>query len=267
MSGADRRRALRRGLKWSLWVIVPLLATAAAVAGFLWNPGVLFPWKAAYPGFRVYSDAPLPPDIEVVLQDVRRRMAAMEGDSPQTEYKVYLCSKPERYALLARLTRRSSDSLAICLTAPGNIFVSLPRVSLFAERNRGVIRHSRFEGNLAEVIAHEIAHFRSGELLGLRAHLRLPAWKSEGWAEYQANLAAVRADGGYDLARRIDLLFDDSYWRENETARGLYEWQMLVEYLGEVEGLRLEQLADARLRVHEARERMLRWRGAAGQSG
>jgi hypothetical protein len=47
---------------------------------------------------------------------------------------------------------------------------------------------------MAEVIAHEIAHFNSVHALGFRSHLRQPVWKSEGWAEYQANLAPIRAD-------------------------------------------------------------------------
>ena len=62
----------------------------------------------------------------------------------------------------------------------------------------GRLRHTRFEGNLAEVIAHEIAHFNSVRALGYRRHLGQPLWKSEGWAEYQANLAAIRADPDYD---------------------------------------------------------------------
>ena len=40
-------------------------------------------------------------------------------------------------------------------------FVSIDQVRLFAATNRGVLRHTRFEGNLAEVVAHEIADFNS----------------------------------------------------------------------------------------------------------
>ena len=47
---------------------------------------------------------------------------------------------------------------------------------------------------LQGVIAHEIAHFNSVHALGYRAHLAQPVWKSEGWAEYQANVAAIRIE-------------------------------------------------------------------------
>ena len=128
------------------------------------------------------------------------------------------------------------DSLAINLSVAQSMFVSMRRVEEFAVSNRGRLRHTRFEGNLAEVIAHEIAHFNSIRALGYRAHLAQPVWKSEGWAEYQANVAAIRADPAYDLGQRIDVLLDDRAWTAGGVARDLWEWQLLVEYLGEVEG-------------------------------
>ncbi len=67
-------------------------------------------------------------------------------------------------------------------------------------------------------------------------------WKSEGWAEYQANLAAIRDDPTYDLGPRIDQLLDDRAWTAGGVARDLWEWQLLVEYLGGVEDYRLSDL-------------------------
>jgi hypothetical protein len=140
------------------------------------------------------------------------------------------------------------------------MFVSMSRVQEFAVSNQGRLRHTRFEGNPAEVIAHEIAHFNSVEALGYRAHLAQPVWKSEGWAEYQANIAAMRDDSAYDLGERIDLLLDDRHWRAgHDVARDLWEWQLLVEYLGEVEGYRLADLVRDEVTKSAVRQRMLAW--------
>jgi hypothetical protein len=154
----------------------------------------------------------------------------------------------------------NAESLAISLSMPNSMFVSMSRVERFRANNAGALRHSRFEGNLAEVVAHETAHFHSVAALGYRAHLAQPVWKSEGWAEYQANLAAIRADPTYDLAKRIDQLLDDRYWTAAPgPARAQWEWQLLVEYLGGVEDYGLSDLVRDEVTLDSARARMMSW--------
>jgi len=108
--------------------------------------------------------------------------------------------------------------------------------------------------------ATEIAHFGSAHALGLRRHLRQPMWKSEGWAEYQANLAAIRSDPDYDLRRRIDVLQDESYWAgRHGVARSLWESQLLVEFLGEVQKYRLTDLVREDVTKESTRGQMMSW--------
>ncbi len=222
-------------------------------------PGPLFAHSDRFGTYRVYSDGPLPDDIESVVADLEARIRAMEHAPPDASQRIYLCG-PRKYAFFALLLRKSPESLAIGVSVANETFVSIERVRLFAEKNRGVLRHTRFEGDLAEVVAHEIAHFNSVRALGYRAHLRQPLWKSEGWAEYQANLAAIRADPGYDLGHRIGVLLDDAFWGgRHTTARFLWESQLLVEYLGEHEGYRLEDLVREELTDTSAGDRMMRW--------
>jgi hypothetical protein len=240
--------------------LLGLLALVAAPVTVLLYPVPLFRHGQPVGNYHVYGDQPLPHDLLEVIDDAARRVQAMEHVHPGRQYRVFLCSHRDLYSFFAFLTRRPSGSLAIGLTLPGNVFVSMSRVREFAARNRGVFAHSRFEGNLAEVIAHEIAHFNSLRALGLRFHLDLPLWKSEGWAEYQANIAAVRGDAAHDLEHRIDLLLDDGYWGTSYTlARRLYEAHLLVEFLGEVRGLRLQDLAGKDVTETGAREEMLAW--------
>ena len=247
------RKLLRRGL----WLVGALAAVYVLVLVY---PAPLFEHHQRFGDFRVYSDEPIPEDFDRVIEGVTRRMAAMEHAPERGSPRVFLCGSRERYGWFAFLTRKTPDSLAIGLSVANEMFVSTTRVREFAARNPGVFRHTRFEGNFAEVVAHEIAHFRSIEALGYRAHLALPVWKSEGWAEYQANLAALREDPSYDLRERIDLLLDDRYWGEGpRIARSLWEWQLLVEYLGEVEGYLLADLVRDDVTRAAVRARMLDW--------
>jgi hypothetical protein len=121
------------------------------------------------------------------------------------------------------------------------------------------IRHSRFEGNIAEVIAHEVAHFNVIKARGYRAAMAMPVWKSEGYAEQQANPAAIRANSTYAFVERIELLRDDRFWSQSSYARQLFEWQLLVEYLIDVQGADLEGLMRAYVTEAATRERMLAW--------
>lgn len=241
-------------------MLLGFLAVAALYLTTLAVPTPLFAHKARFGDYRVYSDEPIPADFGEVIAETKRRAEAMEHEPGSASPRVYLCGSRKRYAFFAFLTRKSPESLAIGLSVAHSMFVSMRRIEEFAARNRGLLRHTRFEGNPAGVIAHEIAHFNSIRTLGYRAHLAQPVWKSEGWAEYQANVAAIRDDPAYDLGQRIDLLLDDRYWTVGHSpARDLWEWQLLVEYLGERQGYGLAELSNADVTLLAVRERMLSW--------
>lgn len=257
-------RPVTRGIvRWASRLLLLLFAVGVLYVALLAFPSPLFAHQETFGTYRVYSDEAIAPDFGLVIDDLDRRVRGMEHAPPDASQRIYLCDS-KKYRFFAFLTRKGSQSLAIGLTFLNETFVSSDRVRLFAARNRGLLRHTRFEGNLAEVVAHEIAHFNSVHALGYRTHLRLDLWKSEGWAEYQANLAAIRADPDYDLRRRVDLLFDESYWDEaGAWARYMWESQLLVEFLGEVEGYRLEDLVNDDVTEFSTRERMMAWHRSA----
>jgi hypothetical protein len=89
---------------------------------------------------------------------------------------------------------------------------------------------------------------------------RIPVWKSEGYADHQANLAAA-ADPGYDLRGRIELLLDDDSWRSamGFVDRRHFRWHVLVEYLCAVEGLGFRDLMAGSVTEESARARMMAW--------
>jgi hypothetical protein len=250
---------IRKIARWALRLLLVLIAVAGLYIATLFFPAPLFAHSKDYGPYRVYSDEAIPDDFDAVIDDLDRRLRTMEHDPPEASQRIYLCNA-KKYAFFAFLLRKNPETLATGLTVANESFVSVERVREFGEANAGVLRHTRFEGNLAEVVAHEIAHFNSVHALGLRRHLRQPMWKSEGWAEYQANLAAIRADPDYDLRRRIDVLLDGSYWGNRYgVARSLWESQLLVEFLGEVKGYRLTDLVREDVTEESAREQMMAW--------
>jgi hypothetical protein len=97
--------------------------------------------------------------------------------------------------------------------------------------------------------------------LGLRRSIALPAWKSEGWADYSAHRGRLRSDPGGGLAARIRALLDDEAWGEPLTPvdRRHYRWQLLVEYLVEVEGMSFATLMAEDVTEADCRARQLAW--------
>jgi hypothetical protein len=250
---------LRTIAKWTSRLFVVLLAVVIAYVTILAFPAPLFAHQQRYGSYRVYSDEPISSDFARVIEELDTRVRAMEHPPPGASQRIYLCG-PGKFAFFATLLRKGSEALAIGLSVANETFVSTERVRLFADRNQGLLRHTRFEGNLAEAVAHEIAHFNSVRALGYRAHLRQPLWKSEGWAEYQANLATIRTDPAYDLRRRIEILEDNSYWGgRHGVARDLWESQLLVEFLGEVMGYRLSDIVRDDVTIAATREQMMQW--------
>jgi hypothetical protein len=254
------RQWTRTTLKWILRGVVFLLVLAALDVAVLAFPHPLFEHKQRFDGFTVYSDLPIPDHYGEVIEDARARIEAMDYVRPDANYDVFICDEPWRYSLFAFLTRRTSNSLAIGLSAFDHIFVNNLKVQRFAAQNYGGIRHSRYEGNTAEVIAHEIAHFKMLKQLGVWTALNLPLWKSEGMAEYLANLAATRADESYDFTERVDLLMNIEFWgSEHSFARQMFESHLLIEFLAEEQGLSLNDLANPKVTDDLARDQMLAW--------
>jgi hypothetical protein len=261
MPGRIRRvgKWILRGLIFGI-LLEGLHITAVAV------PFPVFRHKTRFDEFTVYSRKPLPENFAHVIDDARLRVEAMEHAHPGAKIRVYLCDTEKLYSFFAFLIRRSSDSFAIGLSIFDNMYLNETKIRNAANSD-GWIRHSRFEGNYAEVIAHEIVHFNIVDKSGYRAAMRMPVWKGEGYAEYQANLAATRADSSYDFTERIALLRNGLFWGGNSQARSLFEWHLLVEYLAEIEGYVLTDLIDEGVTEESARASMLAWYEAQGPAG
>jgi hypothetical protein len=98
------------------------------------------------------------------------------------------------------------------------------------------------EGNMEEVICHEIIHsFVYNKFGSIRAS-SLPSWKQEGYAEYGANILPKRNDTSYRFKNRVELYKNSSFWEGNKYVFEYYESQILVEFLMDIKKITFGQL-------------------------
>ncbi len=255
-------RALLRAV--GVWMLRGALAVTILVAldvAILALPYPFFSHRQQFGEFTVHSSRPIPDGFGQVIEEARARVAAMDHARPGERHRVFICGDERLYSLFARLTRRSPNSQAIGLAVFRYMYLNDRKIAHMAAHNFLGIRHSALAGNVAGVIAHEIAHETLIRGLGWKAALALPAWKSEGYAEYQANLAAKQADDSYDFADHAALFLDDAQWGHSPTAQQLFGWHVLVEFLVEEMGMGLEALARESVAEAGAREQLVAWYG------
>jgi len=254
------RRWPRRIARSLLFAVLAALMVLALHVAALTYPYPLFPHKYSTGEFIIRSSDAFPGGFERVVGDLAERVAAMADAKPEEGCRVYVCGSERLYSFFSFLSRRPSMSQAVGLSVLDVVYLNVTRIESLAARTGGGLPYSRFDGNLAGSIAHEMAHFHMIDRLGYRGSMGLPVWKSEGWADYQTHLAPARADIHFALVERAEILRDDRYWAPLQPFfRDFYEWHAIVEYLAEVEGMGLVDLADPSVTESAARRRFLEW--------
>ncbi len=127
----------RRLRKWLLWLVLGVLAVRTSYILVVAFPTPFFAHRAQFGEYRVYSDEAIPAELGPVIEEAAWRVRAMEPGSDRSGSRVYLCNSPKRYAFFASLTRMNPESLAISLSMPNAMFVSMSRVERFAREQRG----------------------------------------------------------------------------------------------------------------------------------
>lgn len=252
---------IRQVAKWSavaLAVVVVLLGLYLSVFFF---PYPLFRHHAEHAGFSVYSDREIPKDFDLVLEDARRRVEAMELYRGAATPRVFVCRSRHLFVFLVRLAGKRFAGQGLGISAAGNVFLSETGIESIGQRNGGRPLYSRLEGSWSAAIAHEVAHVLVVDEVGFNPARRIPVWKSEGYADYSANLAAAAADPDYDFRSRIGLLLDDASWRPPVTTfdRRHFRWHILVEYLCSVQDLSFSELMAERVTEERTRNEMMAW--------
>lgn len=244
-----------------------LLSVAALViAGFLFLTFVFFPipmffYHRQVGHLNVYSDLPINAELVPVLEAAAQRVEAGPLFDPNLRSRVFLAHSQKRFAFFTTVARLRSGGQAMAFTHVGTIIVSIHGVNTVRQRTGGLPRHSRLEGTLIEAIAHEMAHLHVSSRLGYMPALAVPAWKSEGWADFSANSPAALTDPEYDLEARVRMILDDTAWEPpwSHIDRRHFRWQVMIEYLALVRGLSFDQIFDSPLSESQTWDEVKSW--------
>jgi hypothetical protein len=254
------RKGLRTTVRWGFGGLLALCLLELLHLSAVAFPYPFFPHKTRFGCCTVYSDEPLDPSFAAVMEDVAARLESTELHSQDKANRVFYCRKQERFDLFARLSLVNPVVQGFNLSIVGNTFVSERRIRRLAAVGYQAAPYGVREGDRAHVIAHELIHDYHEDAVGFMTYYRLPRWKKEGYAEYGATAHAIRRDGTYDLASRIEILETDGYWRTGaDFARDYYRAALVVEYLFDVEGQRFVDLMREEVTEDGAYERMTAW--------
>ena len=257
---------IRAIAKWSLWGLAVLVVLSALYLSVFFLPYPLFPHHLEHAGFSVYSDGEIPEGFALVLEDAQRRYEAMELFRGQAPPRIFVCRSQRLFVFFIKWAGKRHVGQGLLISVAGNAFFSDAMIKNIGRRNRGRPEHSRLEGSWAAAIAHEVAHHLVFSEVGFRKARRIPVWKAEGYADYQANLAPATADPSYDLRSRIRLMLDDKFWRSPTgfVDRRHFRWHLLVEYLVAVKGLTFAELMEEGVTEENTRVEMMGWFSSLG---
>jgi len=251
---------LKTAKRWGLASLILLALLVVADLAVLTFPQPFLPHRQQFGMLTIASDHPLPEDLERIVEEVRARGEAMEYPPANLPYRVFVCADEGLYRVFSLLLGRPAyHTQAIVFSLPGNIFLNATHIRRLGESNRRGLHHWRFQGDLADAIAHEVAHLSFGKELGSLNAARLPAWKAEGYADYQAHRGPILADPAYSLSERIGRLLDDDLWNGARLERRHFRWQLMAEYMATVKCLGLRGIADEAITESAVYFEMLEW--------
>ena len=229
-------RRIRRWIAWVLGAVVLLLGSYLSVFFF---PYPLFPHHMEAAGFDVYSDHEIPEGFKLVLEEAGRRVNVMPLYRADAMPRIFVCRSQRRFEILVKLAGKRHAGQGLLVSVAGNAFISEHGIEAVARRNQDRPAHSRLEGSWSAAIAHEVAHHLVFTEIGFFRTRRIPVWKSEGYADYMANLAELGSDPRTDILDGIALIIDDSSWQSptGMIDRRHFRWQVMVEFMCEIKGL------------------------------
>jgi len=167
------RHASSAGLRWfrrncSEYLVIALM-TMAILASLSYLPSLLMPYHYEKHGIRLVSDRQLTDESPEITLRVFDRIKQSELYHSGQSFTVYLCNSRLLYVISSSF-RRNKDGVYNLVTR-----------RIILDRNNISGRDA-----LVECIAHEITHRMVHTYLGWKMMV-VPAWVSEGYAEYVAH--------------------------------------------------------------------------------
>ena len=231
---------MKNKLKKSALLIV---FTISAYLFLLIFPNPLFAFKYDYKNFIVYADQPIPTEIEMVLEDVKKRIEQSELYSDQFKLKIFICHDSWRFFLFTR--NKNAGGLVNGLISP-NVFIrdSNIKTNEIIPPNGWMLLPK--ERPLSYFIAHELTHSLQSEYDPFMI-LKVPGYIMEGYADYIGKGNSI----DYEVLKKQYLNKDFVM----DPANGLYnKYHLYIAHLIEKRGLDFKQI----IREKPALEKVLK---------
>ena len=184
-----RRSGWARAGRWAFILIgFGIIAVGAAPELLAW------PYRAERGSTIVYSNAPIPPQIDTVLARTDALLATSPLNRPLAGRRIFLTGGGWRWPLLAL-----TSSGAFALRRPYRDAIIVNRADVAADRvsNGAEIGGTR---SLSGTLAHEFTHVLVARRYGEFRAARIESWRSEGYADHVAQESSL-SDGDYRRLR------------------------------------------------------------------
>lgn len=171
-------------MSWTRQAIYALVG--ACLLSPLAAPQLLaFPYSARVGTHRVYSEAPIVPEVRTIIQNADRMAARSPIALPRSAQPIFLTSGGWRWTLLT-LTSRSAFAIS---RAPFETIV-VNRSDPLSDK---AFRPAKIGGtrSLSATLAHEMTHGAIRAHFGPFADFRYPAWLREGYCDYVAGGGSI----------------------------------------------------------------------------
>jgi hypothetical protein len=239
MAGEPHVGRSRRGIgRWARRLVAPFLALVAAWLVLAIHPQPLFAFSARRANVVLHGREPLPPQAEVLLDEIVRRVSRSPLYDTARIHHVFLCDSPALFALFTLWNRNAGGVAQIYLG--GNVFIRPSRIL------EGVVigpsgKQTGGERTLAYFIAHEVTHVMTADRIGRWRYSFLATFQQEGYADH------VAFDHRVDLALGRKALAHDAF-EMSPRRSGLYaRYELLVAYLLERRRITVDDLLARRL--------------------
>ena len=232
---------IKKILKITLIVIIGLPIIYFSI---LASTGLWFNYHYEVDNFNIYCDSEITsPDI--LIENLNNRLNTCEIFKEDVEHKIYISSSEKKFRFFAKITGSSYPAQGFNINYLNKIFISESFINETHKERKAVnklIPYSALEGNMIEVICHEIIHSFVYDKIGAEKYALVPFWKQEGYAEYAANISIKETDSSYNFNDRVDIYLDVEFWGNNKAVKDYYEAELLVENLMDNYGVSFVEL-------------------------
>jgi hypothetical protein len=215
--------------------------------------------RLEYENFLIYSDQKLQDTIKDILKETKFRIENLEIYDPAFKPDIFICESEDLYKFFAFWARLNPNSQGFNLSFFGNTFLNMTRINSLKYYHDQRLKHTHLNGNISQVLAHELIHNLDSRYSGFWNYIEKPVWKKEGYCEFGSTIAFISMDETYDLYKRSSFYFEDDLFNVPNHSKFYYKAQIMVEYLFTEKGFTFEMLSDSSVTDDRTYEMLKEW--------